>query len=93
LFPMLTAERQHLVLYFSTEYNNSRQNILILLWTYLVDIRSEAWLNSFWNYKNGKLLAAPPTSFSKITGESYKIDIFLKTWVLSVCMHCCFLTV
>ncbi len=34
-----------IVLYFSTEYHNSRQNII--KWKYFVDIRSEAWLNLF----------------------------------------------
>jgi hypothetical protein len=63
LFPMLTAEWQHLVPYFSTEYDNSRQNIKILRWKYLVDIRSEAWQNLFWDHRNGKLFAAPPTRF------------------------------
>ncbi len=30
LFPMLTAESLHLALYFSTEYRDSRQNIIIV---------------------------------------------------------------
>ncbi len=34
-------------LYFCTEYHISRQNIIILFWKYLFEIRSEAWLN--WN--------------------------------------------
>ncbi len=37
VYPMLTAEC------FSTEYHNSRWNIIILFWKYL-DIRSEVWL-------------------------------------------------
>jgi hypothetical protein len=41
---MLAAECLHLVL--------DRQNIIILFWKYLVDIRSEAWLNLFWEYIN-----------------------------------------
>jgi hypothetical protein len=57
LVPMLAAEWLHLLLYFSTEYRNSRQIILILFWKYLVDIRSEARLNLFWEYINGKLFA------------------------------------
>ncbi len=57
LFPMLTAEWLHQVLCSSTEYSNSRQNIIIVFWKYLVDIRSEAWLNLFWEYLNGKLFA------------------------------------
>jgi hypothetical protein len=32
-----------------------RQNIIVLFWKYLVDIRSEAWLNLFWEYINGNL--------------------------------------
>jgi hypothetical protein len=45
------------VLDFSTEYHNSRQNGIILFWKYLVDIISEAWLNLFCEYINGKLFA------------------------------------
>ncbi len=56
LFPMTTAEWLHLVLYFSSEYHNSRQNIEILFGKFLVDIRSEAWLNLFWEYISGKCL-------------------------------------
>ncbi len=59
-FPMLTANWLHLqVMYFSTEYHNSRQNIIILFWKYLVDIKSEAWLHLFGEYINGKLFAVP----------------------------------
>ncbi len=45
---MLTAEWLHLLLfwYFSTEYHNSRQNIIILIWIYLFDIRSCALAKS-----------------------------------------------
>jgi hypothetical protein len=56
-FPTLTAEWLHLVRYFSAEYHNSRQNVIILFWKYLVDIRSEAWLNLSCEYINGKLFA------------------------------------
>ena len=45
------------MLYFSPEYHNSRKNIIILFWKYLVDIRNEAWLNLFSEYLNGKLFA------------------------------------
>jgi hypothetical protein len=38
-------------------YHNSRQNIISLFWKYLVYIRSETWLNLFWEYINGKLFA------------------------------------
>ncbi len=51
LFPMLTAEC------FSTEYHNSRWNIIILFRKYLVDIKSEVWQNLFWEYVNGKSFA------------------------------------
>jgi len=54
---MLTVEWLHLVMYFSTEYHNSTQNIIILFLKYFVDIRSEAWLNHFWKHINGKLFA------------------------------------
>jgi hypothetical protein len=58
LFPYAaTAERLHLVRYFSPEYNDSKQNIIILFGKYLVDIRREAWLNLLWEYINGKLFA------------------------------------
>ncbi len=43
------------VLYYSTEYHNSRQNIIVLFCKYLVDIRSSAWLIIFWKYLKGKL--------------------------------------
>ncbi len=45
LFSILTADCLHLVLYyFSTEHHNYeyRQNIIILLWKYLVNIRGMA---------------------------------------------------
>jgi hypothetical protein len=56
---MLTAKWLHIVQYwyFSTENHNSRQSIIILLWKYLTDIRSEALLNLFLEYINGKLIA------------------------------------
>jgi hypothetical protein len=53
LFPLLTAEWLHLVLYFSTEDHNSRQ--IFMFWKYLFDIRSEVWQHLFWEYINGKL--------------------------------------
>jgi len=56
LSPMVTAEWLHLY-YCTTEYHNSRQSIIILVWQYLVDIGSEAWLNIFREYINGKLFA------------------------------------
>jgi hypothetical protein len=40
---------------FSTEYQNTRQNIVILFWKYLGDMRSEAWLNLAGKYINEKL--------------------------------------
>ncbi len=30
---------------------------MVLFWKYFVDIRSEAWLNLFWEYINGKSFA------------------------------------
>jgi hypothetical protein len=56
-FPILKAEWLHLVLYFPAEYHNSRRNITILFWKYLVDISNEAWQNLFWEYINVKLFA------------------------------------
>jgi hypothetical protein len=49
LFPMLPAEWLNLriVLYFSSEYHNSRQYIIILFCKYFVDNRSEAWIYLF----------------------------------------------
>ncbi len=38
LFPKMTAEWLHLILYFSTEYDNSRENIAILFCKYVFDI-------------------------------------------------------
>ncbi len=45
------------VLLFRLSYCTSRQNVIILFWKYLVDIKSEAWLNLFGKYINGKLFA------------------------------------
>ncbi len=42
---------------FSTEYPNTRQNIRKKFWDNLVDIESEAWLNTYWEYIKGKLFA------------------------------------
>ncbi len=63
MFPMLTSEWQHLhstctvVLHVSSEYHNSRQNIIIMFWKYLVDISREALLKLFWEHINEKLFA------------------------------------
>jgi hypothetical protein len=57
LFLMLTAEWLNLVPFFSTDYHNSTHNRIILVWKYLFNISSEAWLNIFWEYINGKLYA------------------------------------
>jgi hypothetical protein len=60
LFPMLRYKWLHLlVLYFSTEYHNSRHYNIILFWKYLVDIKNEACLHLFGEYINGKLFAVP----------------------------------
>jgi hypothetical protein len=64
LFPMLTAKKLH---YFSTEYLTFRKNIIILFWKYLVDIRSEAGLNHFWEYIDGKLFAMHSSRKRRIT--------------------------
>ncbi len=60
LFPMLTAEWLHfnLVLFDSTEYHNSRQNIIIMFWKYFVDITREAWLNLFWVIHKWKIVCS-----------------------------------
>jgi hypothetical protein len=50
LFPMLAAEWLHLVLYSTSLQNIITKNFIILFWKYLVDIRSEAWLNLCWEY-------------------------------------------
>jgi hypothetical protein len=44
---------------------NSRPSIIILFWKYLVYMKSEAWLNAFLEYINGKLFAVhkPATPF------------------------------
>jgi hypothetical protein len=47
LFSMLTAERLHLVPYFSTEYHNPREKIIILFWKYLVNINKLGLVKSF----------------------------------------------
>jgi hypothetical protein len=60
---MLTAEWLHLEQYFSTEYHISSQNIVILVWKYLVDIRSVAWPKKLWEYIHGKFLFKTQTVF------------------------------
>jgi hypothetical protein len=54
---MLTADCMSAssITYFSTEYHNFRQNMMILFWKYLAAVRSEARLNLFWEYINRKL--------------------------------------
>ena len=39
--------------YFFTEYYNSRQNIIMLFWKYVLDIRH--WLNLFWEHMDNCL--------------------------------------
>jgi hypothetical protein len=72
---MLTAEWLKLVLYFSTEYSNSRQSIIVLFWKYLVDIRSKTWLNLFWVYINGKLFSVRNVLFSAKLVERSAVDV------------------
>ncbi len=76
---MLTAEWHYLVLYFFTEYCTSLQNIkipdrtfIILFWKYLVNIRSEAWLNFFGKYINGKLFEVRISSLNACTVSNRK---------------------
>ncbi len=65
VFPMLTAEWLHLVLYFSTEYQNSGQNIKIPFRKYVVYISCEEWLNNCWKYMKRKLFAVQIMYFTK----------------------------
>jgi hypothetical protein len=59
---MLTAKWLHFKTGTSqTDYHNSRQNMVILFCKYFADIRSEAWLNLFWEYVNGNLFAVYDT--------------------------------
>jgi hypothetical protein len=51
LFPMLTAEWMHIVLYRIPD--RTSYSVLEIF----SDIRSEAWLNLFWEYIHGKLFA------------------------------------
>jgi hypothetical protein len=55
---------------YSTEYHSSRQNIIFLFLKYLVGFtyRSEAWLNLFWEYINGKLFAVQEETHLGIFG-------------------------
>ncbi len=46
-----------ILLYFSRNIIISEKKFIILFWKSLVEIRSEAWLNLFWEYINGKLFA------------------------------------
>ncbi len=54
---MLTAEQMHLILYFLTEYQSSKQNIIILIANVQLIFGNEAQLNIFWEYMNRKLFA------------------------------------
>jgi hypothetical protein len=54
-----------------TEYHNSRENKKILCWKYLVDIRTEAWLNLFHEYINGKLFAVRHAA--KVTKKQFEV--------------------
>jgi hypothetical protein len=83
LFPFhswLTASRTvHCTVLLYTEYKNSRQNIKILFWKYVVDIRSEALLNLFGEYKNGKLI--------KGFGGMMQLFLFIFTFIPSSCIQ------
>ncbi len=78
LFPMLTAEWLHL--YFSTEYHNSRQNKIVLLWKYLADIRSMAWLNLFWENINGKLFAVHIQKIKSLIWSLFEFKGAIHAW-------------
>jgi hypothetical protein len=65
---MLTAKRLHQVLYFSAEHHNFRQKIIILFQKYLVDNRSEAWLNLFLGTHKWKL-------FCSVSRQSYRTGV------------------
>ncbi len=52
------------VQYFSKDYHNARENIIFLFWKYLADIKSETWLDFFWEYRNLKLFAVRLLSLS-----------------------------
>jgi hypothetical protein len=68
---------------FSTEYSISRQNITILFWKYLVDIRSEAWLNIFLGKRFRK---RSPEIFIPETSSPVSHCLSLHTWSL-FCTH------
>jgi hypothetical protein len=60
-----------IVLYFPSEYHNSRQSIIILFQKYLVDIKSEeAWLHLIWEYINRKIVAVQAHTLSVLFGHN-----------------------
>jgi hypothetical protein len=68
---------------------------IILFRKYLVDIRSEAWLNLFWESINGNCFAAdrkPPTIFYKLCGW---VQITFGEWYFNIrkCKNQCILKV
>jgi hypothetical protein len=76
----------HPVLYYSTDYQNSRQNIIILFWIYLVDIGSKTKLNLFWELHKWKIvcsvavenpssLSLPPLWMRKVLPLSGKLTL------------------
>jgi hypothetical protein len=77
LFPLLTAEWLHLKRYLSTEIHNYRQNIIILFWKYLVDVRNEAWLNLVWEYMNGKWFAVKEIKNIALEGNKLRNNAFV----------------
>jgi hypothetical protein len=51
---------------------------------YLVDTRSEAWLNIFWEYRNVKLFAVPlPPSFNQRFARAFFKPLVFHKAVLS----------
>ncbi len=57
---LLNLELYRAKLYFSPEY----QNITIQVWKYLVDIRSEAWLNLFLGIHKWKIVHSANIAFT-----------------------------
>ena len=73
------------VLYYSTEYHNSRQNIIVLFWKYLVAFRSKAGQNIFREYINLKLFAVSSIYFNQITilSDHFQFETLLLGHLLS----------
>ncbi len=57
---MLTAEWLHIVLYFSIEYHNSKQNIIIMLRKYFVEICELSLAKSLFEINTYKIVCSAP---------------------------------